>query len=238
MNYLLEVCLVAVALTTSITTPVVAQSGTYAPPPLQKGVSVELPVTTNAIPLPDADREDASIVTVTNNGSVYFGIGLTTPARLAERIRDDLFNRTEKNLYIKADARVPYAGVAKVLDAVRVAGVEKAKLLTAQTDSSEAGTFLPPKGLEVLLSLPPASSPNAVVLQVLESGQQWPRLKINDKDVAWPALQGELKKLFQNGSERVALVKAEGSLPFADVVAVVDMSRSAGAKVALVPLGQ
>lgn len=238
MNYLLEVCLVTAALTTSVTTPVVAQSGTYAPPPLRKGVSVELPVTTNAVPVPDADREDASIVTVTNNGSVYLGIGLTTLVSLAEKIRNGLSNRTEKDLYIKADARVPYASVAKVLDAVRVAGVETPKLLTAQTDSSEASSPLPPKGLEVLVSPPLALNSNVVVLLVLEPGQQWPRLRINDEDIAGPALQGALRKLFQNGRESVVLVKAEGTLRFADVVAIVDVCRSTGARIVLGSLGQ
>jgi biopolymer transport protein TolR len=238
MNYLLEVCLVAVVLTTSIATPVVAQSDTYAPPPLQKGISVKLPVTTNAVPVPDADLKDASIVTVSDDGSVFFGIGLTTPLSLAEKIEGDLPNRTEKNLFIKADARASYSSVAKVLDAVHVAGVEAATLLTAQTDSSKADLPIPPKGLEVLVNPSLALSTNAVVLQVLESRQQWPRLKIDDKDLAWPALQGALRMLFQNGNQRVVLVKAEGILPFADVVAVIDMCRSTGAKVALGSLGQ
>ena len=37
MNYLLEVCLVAIALNMSTTTPVVAQSDTYAPPHCKRG---------------------------------------------------------------------------------------------------------------------------------------------------------------------------------------------------------
>ena len=71
----------------------------------EKGISVELPVTINAVPMPDADREDSLIVSVTDNGSLYFGIDPISPAALAERVRSSLSNRAEKNLYIKADAR-------------------------------------------------------------------------------------------------------------------------------------
>ena len=232
MNYLLEVCLVALTLMASITPPVAAQVHSH--PPLQKGISVELPVTSNAVAVPDADREDAFIVTVTDTGSAYLGIGLTTPAALAEKLRGGLSNRTEKKLYIKVDARTPYASVVKVLDAVRTAGVERPNLLTAQTDSSEPGAVAPPKGFEISLARPIANSREAVVLQALESGQQRPRLKINDQQVPWVDLQRTLRQLFQNGSERVVLVKAEGTLPFADIVAVADMCRSTGAKIVLV----
>jgi hypothetical protein len=114
---------------------------------------------------------------------VYLGIGLTTPAALAEKLRGGLSNRTGKKIYIKADARTPYTSVVKVLDAVRTAGVETADLLTAQTDSSEPGIIAPPKGFEVSLGRPIATSPEAVVLQALPSGQQRPTLRINDEQV-------------------------------------------------------
>ena len=52
---------------------------------LQKGVSVELAVTRNAVAMPDADNEGALIVAVTHSGSVYFGIDPITPAALAEK---------------------------------------------------------------------------------------------------------------------------------------------------------
>lgn len=234
MNYLLEVCLVAVTLTTGIAPPVVAQSEAHANPPLQKGISVELPVTRNAVPVPDADQEDAFIVTVTEDGSVYFGIGLTTPVALAETAKGDLSNRREKKLYIKADARTSYANVVQVLDALRTAGVEDPNLLTAQTVSSAPGTLVPPKGLEVSLGPRLSSSPDAVVLQMLKSEQQEPTLKINDERVPWGTLKSSLLRLFQNRSERVVLVKAAGMLPFADIVAVIDLCRSTGAKVVLI----
>jgi biopolymer transport protein ExbD len=230
MNYLLEVCLIALTLTTALR----AQPEARTHLPMQKGIRVELPVTSNAIPAPDADQEDAFIVTVTDKGSVYVGIGLTTTAALAERVKGGLSNRTEKKLYLKADARTRYASVARVLDALRTAGVEAPNLLTAQTGSSEPGTLVSAKGLEVSLGPRLAPDSEAVVLQVAKSGQRLPRLKVNDDPVPWEALQSALRLLFQNRSDRVVLLKAEGTLPFADVVMAADMCRSTGTEVVLV----
>src|ERR1700730_14208002 len=75
---------------------------------MQKGISVELASTSSAAPVPDADKQDALIVTVTETGKLYFGIEPVTPDSVAERIKDRASHRT---LYIKADARAPYACV-------------------------------------------------------------------------------------------------------------------------------
>jgi biopolymer transport protein ExbD len=202
---------------------------------MRKGISVEVPVTSNAAPMLDADQEDALIVSVTEDGTVYFGVEQISPAGLAVRVKGGLSNRTEKRVYIKADSRTPYANVMKVLDALHTAGVEAPNLLTAQPDSPEPGTLVPPKGLEVLVGRPFGSEPT--VVQVLNSGQRWPTLKINNKQIPWATLQSSLRQLFQNRSEKVVLVKAEGMLPFADVVYVTDMCHSTGAKVVLVTPG-
>lgn len=233
MNYLLEVCLV-VNLAIGITPSVGAQSQAIAAQTLQKGITVELPVSSNAVPMPDADQENALIVSIKDDGSVYFGVNPISPAALAEKVKGVLSNRTEKKLYIKADARTLYANVVRVLDAVRKAGVEAPDLLTAQRDSSEPGTLVPPKGLGVLVGLPLPSGSEAIVVQVLNSGQRWPMLKINTEQIPGAALPSALRQLLQNRSEKLVLVKAEGILPFADVVNVTDLCRSTGAKVVLV----
>ena len=199
---------------------------------LRKGISVELAVTSNAVAMPDADKEDSLIVAVTSNGNVYFGIDPITPAALAEK--HGLSSRVDQKLYVKADARTPYANVMTVLDALRKAGVTAPNLLTAQHEPPEPGKIVPPKGLEVLVgpSLPPGAE--STVVQVLNSGQRWPVLKINNEDIPWATLESTLKQLFTNRSEKVVFVKADGLLPFARVVHVIDVSRSAGARVFLV----
>jgi biopolymer transport protein ExbD/biopolymer transport protein TolR len=199
---------------------------------MQKGISVELPATSNAVSMPDADSEDSLIVTVTHNGSLYFGINPIAPAALAEKVKGSLSNRTAQKLYIKADAGTPYADVEKVLDAARTAGVEAPTLLTAQRES-EPRSLVPPRGLEVLVGSPWPTGVESTVVQVVNSGQQWPTLKINNEQIPWATLQSTLRQLLQNRREKVVLVKADGRLPFAHVVQVIDMCWATGAKVVL-----
>jgi biopolymer transport protein ExbD len=199
---------------------------------LQKGISVELASTSSAVTVPDADNENAWIVTVTDNGGLYLGIDAITPAALAERVKNRLPNR-EQRVYIKADARAPYAFVVKVLDAVRTAGVEAPILLTTQPGSPEPGKIVPPKGLEVLVG-PRLSRSVSTVVEVLNSGQQWPTVRVNGAAVPWASLQSALRQALQNQSDKEVVVQADALLPFAQVVHVIDICRSMRANVVLV----
>ena len=144
MKCLFGQCMFALLLIT--TYPVAAQNSSF---PLQKGVSVKLPTTNNAVAVPDADRSDSLIVAVTYDGSVYFGTNLTNPTALIAQVKSAFSQRKEKTLYVKADARAPYASVIEVLDAVRAAGVEGVTLLTEQRESVKPGSLIHPKGLQL-----------------------------------------------------------------------------------------
>ncbi len=233
MNYLLEVCLVALVLTTNL-----ALSGAAQAPGLRKGVSVEMAVTRNAVALPDADREDALIVALTHNGRVYLGVDLITPTALAKGVRDRLSNQTDKKLYLKADARTEYANVASVLAAVRAAGVEYVFLLTSQPSLRQPGVPVPPSGLEVRVGARSGYGQGAAEVRVLRSGQQGPELKVNNKPVTWSSLENALRDLPQARTEKVILVSAEEELPFSDVVNVIDTCHSIKAEVVLVRPGR
>jgi biopolymer transport protein ExbD len=115
---------------------------------MQKGISVELARTSNAVPVPDADNPDAMIITVTDTGRLYFGIDPVTPESLTQKLK----GRLSHNLYIKADAKAPYAYVVKVLDAARTAGVGGVTLLTTQPKAPQAGTVVFPEGIEMELA--------------------------------------------------------------------------------------
>jgi biopolymer transport protein ExbD/biopolymer transport protein TolR len=151
MKRLLKVCLVALILT-GTTPSIAAQSA--AGVVKQKGITVDLPPTSNAVAVTDADKEDAVVVTVARDGSVYLGVDLTSTATLAEKVRNVLSNQSQKTLYIKADARVPYASLVRILDSVRTTGVQEVTLLTSQRDSENHDTVVPPKGLEMLIVTP------------------------------------------------------------------------------------
>ena len=136
MNRRLQACLVSLMMG-AISGAVFAQSGVNVP--LQRGVSVQLAVTSNAVAVPNADKQDALVVALTADGSVYLRADrLPTPA-LADRVRSILSTRNEKTLYVKADARVPYARLVEVIDAVQKSGVEGLTFLTAQRDAADQG---------------------------------------------------------------------------------------------------
>jgi biopolymer transport protein TolR len=226
MRNLLEVCLIALTLTTSFASSAAAQA-------LRKGISVQMAVTHYGVAVPDADRENSLIVSVTSDGKVYVGVDPIRVTALAERLKGDLANQREKKVYIKADARAPYADVEQVLEAVRTAGVEAPILLTAQRERAEAGALVPPMGLEVLVNSPVSSGVGPVMVEVLKSGNGGPTLKIQNEAILLRTLNAKLKQLFQNGSEKVVLLSAKGALSFADVATVTDVCRSTGARVLL-----
>lgn len=225
MNRLLSVSLIALTLTAGTSPKMMAQS-----PALQKGISVELASTSHAAPMPDADNANAWIVAVTDNGTVYLGINPITPAALADEMKSRPRDR-EQELYIKADARTPYADVMSVLEAARSAGVETSTLLTAQQESPAPGTMVPPQGLKVFLDAP--SGLRSVMVQVLSSGQARPALKVNGEDVAPAKLQNTLGQLLQNRSEKIVLLNSSSAVSFADVAHVIDVCRSVSARVVL-----
>jgi len=118
---------------------------------MQKGISVELALTSSAVPVPAADNQDALITTVTETGKLYLGIDPVTPESLGEKLKGRLSQRTQ-SLYIKADARAPYASVVKVFDAAHAAGVSNITLLTTQARSTQPGKVVVPEGIEMGLA--------------------------------------------------------------------------------------
>ncbi len=225
MNKLLLVCLVA------ITLGGVNQSAAAQTPPMRKGVSVQMVTTNNAQPMPGADEENARIVSVSNDGRLWFGINPVTRGGLVDEMIRTPRHR-DQNLYIKADARVPYADVAYVLKAAHTAEFDAPVLLTAQQESPQPGTIVLPKGLEVLLQSAALGGLSPVELEVV-SAQSSPFPRVNGQQTSWANLQNKLRQLFQSRTENVVRLKADGALPFAQVVHAIDVCRSAGAKVVL-----
>jgi biopolymer transport protein ExbD/biopolymer transport protein TolR len=101
-------------------------------PMLQKGQSVDLAKTDSPTQMPDADKEDALIVAIMRDGTVFFGSDKTPADQLTNKVKDKLANRSDKRVFIKADARARYGAVTEVVDNVRSAGVDQVGLLTEQ----------------------------------------------------------------------------------------------------------
>ncbi len=114
-------------------------------PMLQKGQSVDLVKTDNPVQMPDADKEDAVLVAVMRDGSIFLGQDKVSADQLSEKVKDKLENKADKQVFVKADARAKYGAVVEVVDNVRSAGVDQLGLLTEQRKqgSFEGG---PPSG--------------------------------------------------------------------------------------------
>jgi biopolymer transport protein TolR len=105
-------------------------------PMLQKGVSVDLATVNNPEQMPDADKEDALIVAIMRDGKIYFGNDRIEPDQLTSKVKDRIANKTDKRVYIRADARAKFGSVVEVVDNVRAAGVDDLGLLTEQRKQS------------------------------------------------------------------------------------------------------
>jgi len=119
-------------------------------PMLQKTHQVDLASVSDPRDMKDADKDDAIVVAVTRDGSIYLGNTKTKKEDITGQIKDQIANKLDKTVYVKSDARAKYGDVVAVVDEIRSAGVDQLGLLTEQ--NQERRTPPPP---------PSAASPSA-----------------------------------------------------------------------------
>jgi len=109
-------------------------------PMLTKGQTVEMVRSKNAVAMQNADKEDAILVSIVRDGSVFLSPGnrRVTVDELPPRVQDLLTNRLDKTVYIKADQRAKYQVVEDAVDNLRAAGVDQLGLLTEQRNEGAA----------------------------------------------------------------------------------------------------
>jgi len=113
-------------------------------PMLQKGISVDMAPVNNPEQMPDADKEDALLVSITRDGKVYFGSDqIQDVDNLTGKVKDRLANKQDKRVYVKADMRARFGGVVQVVDSVRAAGVDDLGLLTDQRKTAPSAPPAP-----------------------------------------------------------------------------------------------
>jgi biopolymer transport protein ExbD/biopolymer transport protein TolR len=91
-----------------------------------------LPRVNHPVSMARADWKDAMVVAITRDNRVFFGAEAVRPADLPAKIQEEISRGSEREVYIKADARARYGWVAEVLDNVRSAGIEKIGFLVDQ----------------------------------------------------------------------------------------------------------
>jgi biopolymer transport protein ExbD/biopolymer transport protein TolR len=111
-------------------------------PMLQKSLPVDMARVNNAKEMQDADKDDAIIVAVTRDGTIYLKNTKITKDDITGQVKDMLSARLDKTVYVKSDARAKYGDVVAVVDEIRSAGVDQLGLLTEQ--NQERKTPAPP----------------------------------------------------------------------------------------------
>ena len=101
-------------------------------PMLQKGAAVEMAKTNNPETMTDADKEDAVLIAVTRDGKVWLGNDQLPIDQLTGKVKDKIEKRSDKRVFVRADAHAKYGMVVDVVDNVRSAGVSDLGLLTEQ----------------------------------------------------------------------------------------------------------
>jgi len=95
-------------------------------PMMYRGIDVNLP---KAASKPTA-VEERMVLTVTKDSSVYLNDRRLSSAGLEAELRRTFANRTDKTLYLKADAGLAYGAVVETMDRVRRAGIERLGMVT------------------------------------------------------------------------------------------------------------
>ena len=96
-------------------------------PMMMQGVDVALPEAT-AKPL-ESQKENL-VITVDKDHQVHINDFAVEPDYLREKLAAILANRSDREVYFKADKEVPYGIVAKVMAEIKAAGVEKLGMVT------------------------------------------------------------------------------------------------------------
>lgn len=95
-------------------------------PMMYRGIDVNLP---RAATKPTA-TEERMVLTVTRDRALYLNEQRLTPAGLEGALREAFTNRSDKTLYLKADAGLAYGVVVETMDRVRRAGIERLGMVT------------------------------------------------------------------------------------------------------------
>jgi biopolymer transport protein ExbD len=91
---------------------------------------VDLPTSVNASPQRLALREDAMRITISMDGSVYFRDNRVQPDDLPGFLHDALGEGAEKKVYLAVDSRSKYWTIARTVDQIRLAGIQRLCFLT------------------------------------------------------------------------------------------------------------
>ena len=103
-------------------------------PMLNNKVDVNLPKAAAAVVMEDANKEDAVVVAVTRDGKTFLGQDRVNMDDIGTKISAKLENKTDKEVFLRADSRANYGKVMDTIDGIRTAGVSQLGMLTDRQD--------------------------------------------------------------------------------------------------------
>ncbi|ABK98859.1 protein TolR [Pelobacter propionicus] len=96
-------------------------------PMMQQGVQVNLPkADTKAM----TQAEETVIVTVDGKGRIFINKDEVPAGDLRSRLSEMFANREKKEIFLKADAGVPYGEVVRAMADIKGAGIERLGMVT------------------------------------------------------------------------------------------------------------
>jgi biopolymer transport protein TolR len=98
-------------------------------PMMYRGIDVNLP---RAAAKPTA-VEERMVLTLTKDRALYLNDKRVAAGGLDAQLRSAFQGRTDKTLYLKADAGLSYGAVIETMDQVRRAGIERLGMVTEPT---------------------------------------------------------------------------------------------------------
>lgn len=99
---------------------------------VQERIEIEVPIAANAV-IPE-DRSSRVIVTIQNDGALFFGSRPIVVEDLADYVQQASEVSPKIKVYIRADARVPFKEVRKLFAAAATAGVPNVIFASYQSD--------------------------------------------------------------------------------------------------------
>jgi biopolymer transport protein ExbD len=86
---------------------------------------MDMPRSKHSCSIPGALREDALRIMISRDGQVYLGRYAVAARDLPGMVLERLRNGAERRVYVAVDGRAQYGDVETVLEAVRLAGIDK-----------------------------------------------------------------------------------------------------------------
>jgi biopolymer transport protein TolR len=96
-------------------------------PMMQQGVQVNLPKANSKAMTP---QDEAVVVSVDKSGKVFINKDQVPAADLRNRLTAMFASREKKEVFLKADAGVPYGEVVRAMADIKGAGIERLGMVT------------------------------------------------------------------------------------------------------------